>query len=292
MGNYFLNRIWEKLGLTATQECTPSRESTPSPESMASTASHAHPEPTASVVRTKSQSTAPLDGRDSAPDSPLRRRPARAASKVMHAQKEPPLLTHADQELTHPLDQLPVRSAQADGTAQEERAPRESAQPDTSPSPQVSLTVMHAPPDTCASMTLTSHSWLWRRAMRVSIRMNRPRLHARHAPRDTSAQPAPSPVPTAQLASTSMVSATTTATDHALTAQEVTPALLVRDSPPLARRVPTHQSEKSRASLAQSATSAQKPPRTQFHALTQPSALRPARRRTRKSDSRRQANVI
>merc|ERR1712226_1214935 len=282
MGNYFLNRIWEKLGLTATQECTPSRESTPSPESTASTASHVHSEPTASVVRTKSQSTAPLDGRDSAPDSPLRRRPARAASKVMHAQKEPPLLTHADQELTHPLDQLPVRSAQADGTAQEERAPRESAQLDTSPSPQVSLTVMHAPPDTCASMTLTSHSWLWRRVKRVSIRMNRPRLHARHAPRDTSAQ----------LASTSMVPSTTTATDHASTAQEVTPALSVKDSPPRARRVPTHQSEKSRASLAQSATSAQKPPRTQFHALTQPSALRPARRRTRKSDSRRQANVI
>ena len=155
--NYFLNRIWEKLGLTATQECTPSRESTHSPESTASTASHVHSEPTASVVRTKSQSTAQLDGRDFAPDRPPRKTPARAASKVMHAQKEPPLLTHVDQELSHLPDQLSVRSAQADGTAQEERDPRESAQLDTFPSPPASLTAMHAAPVTCASMTPTSH---------------------------------------------------------------------------------------------------------------------------------------
>merc|ERR1712187_449511 len=159
MGNCFLNRKWEKLGLTATQECTPSRASTLSPESTASTASHAHSEPTASVVRTKRQSPAQLDGRDFAPDRPLKRRPARAASKVMHAQKEPPPPTHVDQELSHPLDQVSVRSAQADGTAQEERETRESAQLDTSPSLPVSLTAMHVPPDTCASMTPTSHSW-------------------------------------------------------------------------------------------------------------------------------------
>ena len=124
---------------------------------MASTVSLAHSALTALAVRTKNQSPAPTDGRDSVLDRALRNLLARAASMVIHAQKEPPPLNGVDQELTLQLAPVLVQSALKAGIAQEEKDLRESAPPVTSPLAPESPTVTHAPLDSHALTTQTSH---------------------------------------------------------------------------------------------------------------------------------------
>lgn len=119
--------------------------------------SPAHSALTALAVRTKNQSLAHLDGRDSALDNQPKKLLARAASMAMLAQKELQSLIHVDQELTHQLVPENAQSALKAGTAQEERALRESAPPATSLFLLESPTVTHAPLDSLALTTPTSH---------------------------------------------------------------------------------------------------------------------------------------
>ena len=241
----------------------------------------AHLVTTALEVRTKSQLLAHPDGKDSRPDKQLRKLLARAASMASHAQKEPPLLIHVAQEPTLQLVPENAQSAPKAGTAQEEKDPRGSAPPVTSLLPLESLTVTLAKLVSHALTTPTSHFSPWLSARKVNTKTRWDRQNASLAQMATSARLVPSPVPTAQLASTSMEKPTILATSHAQTAQVVTPAPLAKVSHPHARRVPTHHLLRSSASSVQLATSALRPLRTRSHALIHPSAQRPDRRRTR-----------